>query len=124
MEKLSTLLFCAVTCILVTSSCMSNNADTSLTLTESDHYYSMYVYFNKGKTREVEKYMDSRIGRKSNMSFVNTQIDGTVALDDHTTFYIKKFPGFIKLKLDKNENSYESYHQVKAMCEGIEKVLK
>ena len=124
MKKLSTLFFCAVTFTIVTPSCTHSSGDTSLTLTESDHYYFMYAHFNKNKTRDVEKYMDNLIGKQSNMSFVNTQIDGTVALDDHTIFYIKKFPGFIKLKLDKNENSYESYHQVKAMCEGIEKVLK
>ena len=67
--------------------------------------------------------MDSRIGRNSNMSFVNSQIDGKLALDDRTTFYIKKYPGFLKIKLDKNENSEEAYRRMKAMCEGIKKIL-
>jgi hypothetical protein len=71
----------------------------------------------------VDEYMDSRIGRTSNMSFVNSRIDGKLALDDHTTFYIKKYPGFIEIKLDKNENSEEAYHRIKAMCEGIKKVI-
>ena len=77
----------------------------------------------KAKTRAVEEYMDSRIERRSNMSFVNSQIDGTIALDDHTTFYIKKPTGILKIKLDKDENSDEAYHRIKAMCEGIKKVL-
>ena len=67
--------------------------------------------------------MDTRIGTGSNMSFVNTRIDGQLALDDHTTFYIKKYAGFIQIKLDKDENSDEAYQKIKSMCEGIEKVL-
>ena len=73
MKKLSTLFFCAVTFTIVTPSCTHSSGDTSLTLTESDHYYSMYAHFNKNKTRDVEKYMDNLIGKQSNMSFVNTR---------------------------------------------------
>ncbi len=73
--------------------------------------------------RDVEHYMDRMIGRRSNMTFVNARIDGTLGLEDHTTFYIKKYPGHIKIKLDKDENSYESYETVREMCEGIKEVL-
>lgn len=99
----------------------SDNGHTSLTFSESDHYYSMNAHFSKSKTRNVERYMDRRIGTRSNMSFVNSRIDGKLALDDHTTFYIKKYPGLIKIKMNKDENSYEAYHRIKAMCEGIKK---
>ena len=67
--------------------------------------------------------MDDRIGSGSNMSFVNTRIDGQLALDDHTTFYIKKHAGFLEIKLDKDKNSYTSYKKIKSMCEGIKEVL-
>ena len=125
MKKLPALFFCAVVCMITAFSCMhsNDNDNTSLTLSESDQYYSMNARFSKIKTRDVEEYMDSRIGTRSNMSFVNSRINGKLALDDHTTFYIKKYPGLIKIKLDKDENSYEAYHRIKVMCEGIEKVL-
>jgi hypothetical protein len=103
----------------------SNDDDhTSLTLSESDEYYSMNARFGKSRTRDVERYMDSRIGTKSNTSFVNSRINGNLSLNDNTTFYIKKYPGHIKIKLDKDENSYEAYHRIKSMCEGIKDVLK
>ena len=102
---------------------MHNDRDINITLNESDHYYSMKAYFSKSKTRDVERYMDSRIGRRSNMSFMNSQIDGRLALDDHTNFYIKKSPGFLKIKLDKAENSEEAYERIRSMCEGIKNVL-
>jgi 6-phosphogluconolactonase/glucosamine-6-phosphate isomerase/deaminase len=83
----------------------------------------MLAHFSKSQTTNVDEYMDARIGRTSNMSFVNSRIDGKLALDDHTTFYIRKYPGFIEIKLDKDENSDDAYHRIKAMCEGIKKVI-
>ena len=47
----------------------------------------------------------------------------TLLLNDHTTFYIKKYRGHIEIKLYKDENSYEEYHGIKSMCQGIKKVL-
>lgn len=67
--------------------------------------------------------MDDRIGRKSNMSFVNTKIDGTVGLDDHATFYMEKSAGALKITLDKNKNSNENIREIKFMCEGIKEIL-
>jgi len=121
MKKLP-VLFYALVCMTITS-CMHNDHDINITLSESGHYYSMKAYFSRNQTRDVERYMDSRIGRRSNMSFVNSQMDGMIALDDHTTFYIKKSPGLLKIKLDKNENSDEAYKRIRSMCEGIKTVL-
>ncbi len=125
MKKLPALFFSPIICIITAFSCThsSDNGDTSLSFSESDQYYAMNAHFSKSQTRDVEEYMDSRIGTGSNMSFVNSRIDGKLALDDHTTFYIKKSPGILKIKLDKDENSDEAYHRIKAMCEGIKKVL-
>jgi len=67
--------------------------------------------------------MDERIGDRSKFSFVSTRIDGQIALDDRTTFYIKKYPGFLEIKLDKEENSYQSYQRIRTMCEEIKTVI-
>ena len=122
MKKLAFLIF-VIACITVLSCRRFGNGNIDISYSESGHYYSMKAHFSKSKTTNVDEYMDSRIGRTSNMSFVNSRIDGKLALDDHTTFYIKKYPGFIEIKLDKNENSYPSYEKIKSMCEGIKKVV-
>jgi hypothetical protein len=98
-----------------------NNID--ITYNNSDRYYSMKAKFSKRKTREVEEYMDSRIGNRTKMSFVNTRIDGTIALDDQTLFYINKSPGILTIKLDKDANSEEAYERIKSMCEGIKPIV-
>ena len=120
MKKLH--LFYLLACLSVFS-CMHRDGNIDITYSEDDQYYSMNAYFSRSQTRNVEKYMDRKIGRRSNMSFVNSRIDGTIGLDDHTTFYIKKYPGVLEIKLDKDKNSYESYEEIKSMCIGIKKVL-
>ena len=125
MKKLAVLFIYAITCIVTSFSCIyiDNNGNSSFSISESPHAFSMNADFNKGKTRAVEEYMDKRIGRRSNMSFVNSRIDGTIALDDQTIFYIKKYPGFIDIELDKDKNSDVAYRRIKSMCEGIKRVL-
>jgi hypothetical protein len=100
-----------------------DNGNADISYSEGSHYYFMKAHFNKNKTRKVESYMNETIGDR-NMSFINTRITGQLALDDHTTFYIKKYAGFLEIKLDKRENSYESYQRMRAMCEGIKEVVK
>jgi hypothetical protein len=100
-----------------------DNGDIDISYSEGSHYYSMKAHFNKNKTRRVESYMDEMIGDRSNMSFVNSRIDGQITLDDHTTFYIKKYTGFLEIKFNKSENSYESYQRIRAMCQGIKEVI-
>ena len=122
MKKLKAPLY-VLLCLLAIA-CFDNDHNINISYKNSDRYYSMDAHFSKSKTREVEEYMDRRIGKKSNMSFINSRMDGTIALDDHTTFYIKKSLGMLKIKLDKQENSEEAFHRVKYMCEGIKSVVQ
>ena len=122
--KKQTIFFYAMVLIGFTSCRWHDNGNINISYSEWSHYYSMKAHFNKNKMREVETYMDEKIGDRSDMSFANTRIDGQIALDDHTNFYIQKYPGFLEIKLDKSQNSYASYQKVKAMCEGIKEVVK
>src|SRR5437868_4095971 len=106
MKKNSLVLLCNLFLLYFSVSCTQfNNHNIDIHISDSQHNYKFLAHYNKMKTRNVEEYMDDKIGRNSNMSFVNTRIDGKLALDDHTTFYIKKYPGYLEIKLDKNENS-------------------
>ena len=122
MKKLPALFLYVIACVTVTS-CMQNDHNINISYSEDALYYSMNAHFPKNRTREVDDYMDSRIGEKSNISFTNARTDATFTLNDHTTFYMKKYPGFIEIKLDKDKNSDEAYRQVKSMCEGIKILL-
>ena len=65
----------ALACITFIS---CHNHGVSISYNDADNYYSMNAYFSKNKMRDVEHYMDRMIGRRSNMTFVNTRIDGNL----------------------------------------------
>jgi hypothetical protein len=105
------------------TSCRWSDHDITIHYSDTKRYYSMEADFNIHRTREVEEYMNQQLDDATNMSFVNTRLDGQLTLDDHTTFYIKKYPGYMRIKLDKEKNSYSSYERMRSMCDGIKKVL-
>jgi hypothetical protein len=123
MKKIPVLCFFVLASATTLLSCRHNNHDIDISVSESDDTYSMKADFSTGRTREVDEFMDERIGRRSNMSFVNSRIDGELALDDHTRFYIQKYPGHLEIRLNKDSNSEDSYHAIKTMCTGIKKLL-
>lgn len=68
--------------------------------------------------------MNSELGDRNSVSFVNTRTDAMITLDDKTTFYMKSNPGELKIKLNKQDNSYESYTEIKDLCEGLKEIMK
>ena len=122
MKKLSIILFCLFACAAITS-CRQNDHDISITFQDSELEYAMKAYFPKSRTRDVAEYMDSSIGRKNNISFTSTQTDATLTLNDHTKFYLKQSPGFLEIRFNKEQNSDDSYKEIKSMCQGIKKEL-
>ena len=123
MKKNSWVLMCNLLMVCFSLSCSHLGQGVNIHISESGHYYKMLANFNSDKTTAVDEFMDHKIGRTSHMSFVHSRIDGTIALDDHTIFYIKKYPGYLQIKLDKEENSAEACQRIKSMCEGIKKVI-
>ena len=120
MKKLPVLICALVICATIVSCRFHNN--TSISYSENGHYYKMKAKFSRSKTGVVERYMDDMLA-SGTMSFRHTRIDGELALDDHTTFYIKKHAGYVYIKFDKDENSDEAYYKIRSMCEGIKRVL-
>jgi hypothetical protein len=78
---------------------------------------------NAHRTLDIEQYLDDRLGDQYNMSFEHSRIDGELSFDDHTRFYIKKYPGYLRIKLDKDENSIDSYDHIRDICQGIKRIL-
>jgi hypothetical protein len=105
------------------TSCRWSDHDITIHYNDNKRYYSMEADFDEHKTRAVEEYMDKRLGSVTNMSFINTKLDGQLVLDDHTNFYIEKYAGYLRIKLDKEKNSYSSYERIRSMCDGLKKVL-
>ena len=109
--------------VIAMLSCGFPHGSISIKHSQYDHYYEMTARFNPEKTTKVDKYLDQELA-SGDMSFINTQMDGEITLDDKTTFYIKKSPGYLNIKFDKQKNPAEAYYKVKSVCEGINDVVR
>ena len=58
------------------------------------------------------------------MLHANTEMISGMILDDKTTFYVKKTPGYLNIKLDKEKNSEEGFTKLKGVLEGIGEVVR
>jgi hypothetical protein len=83
----------------------------------------MDAWFSKNKTRTAELYMNEKVGKQNNISFLNTETDAELTLKDGSKFYIQKSPGHIMIKMNKLENSYEDFHRIQEMCRGMKDVI-
>ena len=83
----------------------------------------MTAKFNPDRTAAVEKWLGKEF-TAGDVSFTNTEIDGNITLDNQATFYMKKSPGFLNIKLDKEKNSDSIYHMIRSVCGGINDVVR
>ena len=121
--KNSAIVFCALSFCIVIISCDFPGGSISIKHSEYDHYYEMTAKFNPDRTAAVERWLDKELP-SGNVSFSNTEIDGNITLDNQATFYMKKSPGFLNIKLDKEKNSDAIYRKIRSVCEGINDVVR
>src|SRR6218665_1849227 len=122
MKKLFNLVLITVLSVGIFSSCR-NKGDISISHSESDDFYKFSAHFPKDRTKEVQRYLDSKLENGGDFSFENSRIDGTIALDNKMNFYIKMYPGSLKIEMNKSKNSYENYARMRKMGEDMGKVL-
>jgi hypothetical protein len=119
MKKLAIQLFVSLTI----ASCGFPDGSISIKHSQYDHYYEMTAKFNPGKTDEVDRYLDKELAT-GNISFANTEMDADLTLDDKTTFYVKKSPGYLNIIFDKEKNSEAAFTKLKGVLEGIGEVVR
>jgi len=98
--------------------------NTNISIHEQRDSYEFYASYSKNKTVKVQRYLDERLGSSEFYRSELDDYDRTEVMNDDTKFYIQSTPGRIKIKLDKRENTEESYKRVKLICEGLKDVLK
>ena len=121
--KNSAILFCALSLCIAIISCGFPGGSISIKHSEYDHYYEMTAKFNPDRTAAVERWLEKELPA-GDVSFTNTEIDGNITLDNQATFYMKKSPGFLNIKLDKEKNSDAIYRKIRTACEGINDVVR
>lgn len=82
----------------------------------------MKASYERKKTFKIQEFLDSRL-EHNGTSFRNTKTNTRITLDDGTTFYMKSYPGKLKIEFNKTENSEEAYYKIKGICEDIKSLL-
>jgi hypothetical protein len=117
------LIVLAAALALLIAGCRHHHHNTSFSVSETGNVYQINASFNPNKTKSLQHYLNQRFGESSNVSFVNTEMDATITLDDETRFHIKSHPGYLKIRFNKHENSEEAYEKMRGMCEGIKEAI-
>jgi len=124
-STIQTLVLVALVCAL--SSCTYHRHHrhfTDVTISESPGIYRLRADYDENNTGKVQRYINRHIEPNGLFGSTHDYFDANTELNDHTKFYIKASPGKLLIKIDKRENSYESYMRIKDMCNGLADLLK
>ncbi|GAB3998959.1 hypothetical protein GCM10028807_47850 [Spirosoma daeguense] len=99
----------------------SDGHNLKIAVTDSDDTYEFYAKYDEKKSQHVQDFINEKMAPSGNVKGDN--IDITTTLDDDTRFELEEYPGKVRIKLDKEDNSEASYQRVKAMCEGVKRVI-
>jgi hypothetical protein len=92
-------------------------------VSDDEDEYEMDASYRKHQTHKVRAYLNEHLLNKSTVSFKTRSMDEEITLEDNTTFYINSYPGELRIKIDKTENSAESFEKVKQVCEDLKDIL-
>ena len=108
--------------LIVLSSCFDNH-NISISISDDEKEYEMDASYRKNQTQKVTAYLNEHLLSSSVVLVKNKSMDEEIILDDNTTFYINSYPGELRIKIDKTENSQASCEKVKQVCEDLKDML-
>jgi len=126
MKKNILLVMCAFLMAGSLSSCWlnhMNNDDLSISVTDADDYYKIKAEYDEDRTGEVQTYLNKNFSPNDIFASEDDYMDINTELSDHTKLYLKSSPGKILIRLNKDENSKESYERIKKIGEGLKAEL-
>ena len=84
----------------------------------------MYASYDENKTRKIQHLLDRELNIDMGRSGRHAHVDGTITLDDRTTFYMRAMPGELRINFDKSHNSEDSWIKIQDVCEEIKNALE
>lgn len=104
------------------SSCFHHH-DVSVTISDDEDEYEMDAVYKKEQIHDVEVCLNEQLLTSGKISIKNLSGDEKITLDGKTRVYINSAPGELNIKVDKRENTEESYEKVKVLCEDLKDIL-
>ncbi len=107
--------------LIFLSSCFHDH-NISINISDDDDEYEMDASYQKNKTHAVQVYLNDHL-LNHRLSVKNRWKDEEITLDDNTKVYLNSYPGKLRIKIDKTENSEESCEKVRQVCEELKEIL-
>jgi hypothetical protein len=98
-----------------------DNNNISIKVREKENLYELRASYHRAKTRMLQEYMDQQM--HTHNFFKNARMDGNVTLDDHTKLYVKMKPGYLFVRMKKDENDSAAYANMKELTKGVKERL-
>lgn len=98
-----------------------NNGDVRIAVKDEDDYYRFKARFDDNLSRDVSEFLNDHISPVR----IDPERDSKIVtvLPDQTRVTLESSPGEVMIYLDKDENSRDSYHRIKNLCEGVKDVI-
>lgn len=98
-----------------------NNGDVSIAVKDEDDYYRFKARFDDNLSPYVSEFLNDHLSTVR----IDPEKDSKVitVLPDQTRLTVESSPGEVMIYLDKEENSRDSYHRIKNLCEGVKDVI-
>jgi len=117
--KMKTLLISQIAMLAMLISC--NNGDVSIAVKDEDDYYRFKAQFDDNLSPDVSRFLNDQLSTVR----IDPEKDSKIVtvLPDQTRITVESSPGEVMIYLDKDENSRDSYHRIKNLCEGVKDVI-
>jgi hypothetical protein len=100
-----------------------NDDDIHISISESEEELSLSASFPKEDSEKVHEYVKAKLKMSDLSDFRYVEIKHYQTPDHKMRFHIEARPGYIKIVLDRTENSEAAYRKLRATAEGVKKVL-
>lgn len=115
-------IFLVLISALVITSCF-NKKNISVSFKENENKFEMNAVYRPARTQKIEHYMQSKMLTSTVFNKVESNTNAVLVEDGDARFYLQSSKGNLHIKLNKNENSEQSYNRVKEMCEEIKEII-
>jgi uncharacterized protein YsxB (DUF464 family) len=117
---------CSAICVIAVGifvARMKHSHDINIVVSENKHALTLSASFPDQDSRMVHDYIKSELKMVDLPDMRSVEIKHYETPDYKMRFYVKSRDGYIKIVLDKDENTSAAYYRLKKASEGLENLL-
>ena len=101
--------FCGVAGVAL----FKKNKNTNISVSETKDEITVMAQFPDGKSKRVQDQLRTQLNLTDLPDLTHVEVKRYQTPDRHMRFYIKSKPGYVKLRMDKDENNIDAQAKMK-----------